>query len=179
MSEIGGALHRARTADGGSERLSAQSLQGTLYPKKGARRQASRQVSPPRHPTKGTTVQKTKGPDPCESVSIRGCRPAERYGSASRTTSLGTEGREARRDLPPLPHPRQQRNPRSRPRSRSGKPSAVSVLARSAANGRGYTQANPIRVPSCPFVVPSLVRVPELVEDQGHNRPKDQGTASV
>ena len=103
--------------------------------------------------TKGTTDQRTKGPDPCESASIRGCHPAERYGSASRTQSLGTEDREVRKELSPLPHPQHPRHPRSKPRSRSGEPSAVSVLARSAAGGRGYTQAAPIRVPSCPFVV--------------------------
>ena len=58
-----------------------------------------------------------------------------------------------RKGLPPLPHPRHRRNPRSKPRSRSGEPSAVSVSARSAAGspaeasakegGRGYTKPLP------------------------------------
>jgi hypothetical protein len=40
-------------------------------------------------------------------------------------------------------------------------------------------QALVIRVPSCSFVVPSLVRVRGLEADQGDNGPKDQGTESV
>ena len=62
--------------------------------------------------SKGTTDQRIKGPDPCESASIRGCHLAERYGSASRIPSLGTEAREVRKGLPPFPHPRHPRNPR-------------------------------------------------------------------
>ncbi len=190
VSEIGGALHRARTADGGSERLSERPLQSSLYPKKGALRQASRQAPHPRHPTKGTTVQRTKGPDPRESASIGGFHPTERCGSASRSAELGTEAGEVRRGLPPLPHPRHRRNPRSKiaPRkpqisqmTQMTNPDSCWCFSKPIGNAFGrhsfstirggrprLHQAAPIRVPSCPFVVPSLVRV------RGHNGPQDR-----
>ena len=68
---------------------------------------------------------------------------AERYGSASSTPSLETEGREGRRAQPPLPHPRHRRNPRSKPRSDSETPSAVESTSLSGANSPGYTKPLP------------------------------------
>ena len=69
--------------------------------------------------------------------------PAGRYGSASRSPELGTEGREVRNGLPPFPHPRQ------KPRSDSETPSAVELTSLSGANSPGYIKPLPF---SCPFV---------------------------